>query len=1115
VSGVVYDASGNPAPFGGVGIANAGMFRDSFVGVDSTGHYQFTHVPLGRFTLQATDENFELFVTARSALISQDDSVVLNPTLPATGIVSGTVFDTDGVTPVANAPINIENLDSTGPEGFTYNFIRTDASGNYSFAGVPVGTIHITSADPVTRVASGTATGQLAANQNASINVVLGQGFDFFDTSFFTYNLDGTNGYRYDIECDGEISAGGRLDNTLSRGYSGAENLQFNGSNFTEFFPCISGAKTNQGGRELVFGPAGVSGLTVTRKVYSPENGGFTRYLEVLSNQSNQPVPVTPLIQSFLNTQGGITTQVAPADTGNTYAVTGTGICCTPLLGAIFAGPNAAVPVGDLLFPNQQRSVSYDWNMTVPPGASVILMHFEAQRDPTDLTGIQSQAQALVNLTDPDEFTGMTDDEKAQVVNFNLVNQTSIPGTAIVNVTALMRDGVSPLVGAEIAIKSGTSQRITGRTDSSGTLSIPNVPPGAFTVTAYQNGFVGEASGVVQTSDIGSTIFITINAGITGAIQGHVFAADGATPVAATQVEVLDVSTGIQLALGGTDSNGFYKFNGISAGPQGFKVRATSILNPAILAEQTGSFAANGDLVTIDLIMPLSVVTGTVSYSDGTVAPFPTVVISQTDASGNVTTFLPTTDANGGFGIVGLPLGSFTLSAQDPNSGITSTSTFTLATVTQPEVLNVVLLSGVVTGIVRDNNGNPAPFAQVALASTGISFNLFSNTDSLGAYKFTRVPLGPFTVQAFLGVNGTLANGDGALLTDGQVAIVDITMPATGTVFGSVFAADGLTPVANPFVALVSLDSFGPEGNFSRQTFADSLGNYQINGVQVGTVQVAATDFTTASAGVASGVLTSDTPLNLNITFGNAISFQQVGVVNLDGADGFRYDISCDGELNDGGTVSRQYNDAYDGMYQATLSGPNFVRQFPCLNAGTMDSSGRQFILGPVALHNLQVTRKIFSPAAGGFARYLEEIQNPGTSPVVVSMTISGNLGSDNSTRIVVAPSQTNFTYAVTDQNGICCDPLLAHVFAGASSTLAAPTVQFIPTNDNVSYRWDNVTIPAGQTAILMHFAVQRPPSDLTGTKSQAASLVNLTDPNALVGMSAAEKAAVANFVIP
>ena len=34
--------------------------------------------------------------------------------------------------------------------------------------------------------------------------------------------------------------------------------------------------------------------------------------------------------------------------------------------------------------------------------------------------------------------------------------------------------------------------------------------------------------------------------------------------------------------------------------------------------------------------------------------------------------------------------------------------------------------------------------------------------------------------------------------------------------------------------------------------------------------------------------------------------------------------------------------------------------------------------------------------------RYLEEIQDPGLSPVVVSVTISGNLGFDNNTRIVV-----------------------------------------------------------------------------------------------------------------
>jgi len=115
----------------------------------------------------------------------------------------------------------------------------------------------------------------------------------------------------------------------------------------------------------------------------------------------------------------------------------------------------------------------------------------------------------------------------------------------------------------------------------------------------------------------------------------------------------------------------------------------------------------------------------------------------------------------------------------------------------------------------------------------------------------------------------------------------------------------------------------------------------------------------------------------------------------------------------------------------------------------------------------------------------------------------------------VVAPSATSFTYAVTDQSGICCDPLLAHVFGGASPRVPVSALQFTNNNDNIFYRWDSLTIQPGQTVILMHFAVQRDPADLTGTKAQAASLSNLTDPNALTGMTASEKAAVLNFNIP
>ena len=47
-------------------------------------------------------------------------------------------------------------------------------------------------------------------------------------------------------------------------------------------------------------------------------------------------------------------------------------------------------------------------------------MHFAVQRDPADIAGAEAQAQALVNLTDPNALAGMTPAEKALVVNFKV-----------------------------------------------------------------------------------------------------------------------------------------------------------------------------------------------------------------------------------------------------------------------------------------------------------------------------------------------------------------------------------------------------------------------------------------------------------------------------------------------------------------------------------------------------------------------------------------------------------------------------------------------------------------------------------------------------------------------
>jgi hypothetical protein len=88
-------------------------------------------------------------------------------------------------------------------------------------------------------------------------------------------------------------------------------------------------------------------------------------------------------------------------------------------------------------------------------------------------------------------------------------------------------------------------------------------------------------------------------------------------------------------------------------------------------------------------------------------------------------------------------------------------------------------------------------------------------------------------------------------------------------------------------------------------------------------------------------------------------------------------------------------------------------------------------------------------------------------------------------------------------------------VFGGPAATVAVTDVQFTTHNDDVFYGW-NVTVPANGTVILMHFAVQRGYTDGgTAAGAQAQTLVDLSDPHALDGMSDTERGAVVNFHVP
>ena len=114
----------------------------------------------------------------------------------------------------------------------------------------------------------------------------------------------------------------------------------------------------------------------------------------------------------------------------------------------------------------------------------------------------------------------------------------------------------------------------------------------------------------------------------------------------------------------------------------------------------------------------------------------------------------------------------------------------------------------------------------------------------------------------------------------------------------------------------------------------------------------------------------------------------------VDGA-GFVWDIQRDGQISDG------TNDAYDGGLDLELDGASF----PSVDQanGTVGSRGRELELGPVAVGDLQVTRRIYVPDAEGaaFARFLEIIENPTGNDIETTVRLDTNLGSDGGTVLV------------------------------------------------------------------------------------------------------------------
>jgi hypothetical protein len=366
--------------------------------------------------VQAQDPSLNIFASGSTALSANALVGSVNITLPPTGTVQGRAVATDGGTGLTNGDITVQSFTSSGPLGIFESFSNADLAGNYLIAGVPLGGVRSIAADSTNTNSVGLTDGALTSTGPAVLDIQLGNAIRIADA----FNLDGTDGFRYDIGCDGGLISGGTVDGRLYGSYFGAGAYLANFNSVVQF-PCISIAARDLGGRELILGPVSTASLTVQRRVFVPSAGKFARILDSVSNSSTVSIP--------MNIRVGLTTEATrlladPAQNGNTYAIfDNDGACCVPVVGTVIGGGSTAATLASNVSAtpgDTGSSLSYSWQMTIPPGQTITFMHFSVQRDFTDTSGASAQVLSLVNSSDPDMLAGMSDADKSQVQNFTL-----------------------------------------------------------------------------------------------------------------------------------------------------------------------------------------------------------------------------------------------------------------------------------------------------------------------------------------------------------------------------------------------------------------------------------------------------------------------------------------------------------------------------------------------------------------------------------------------------------------------------------------------------------------------------------------------------------------------
>jgi len=203
------------------------------------------------------------------------------------------------------------------------------------------------------------------------------------------------------------------------------------------------------------------------------------------------------------------------------------------------------------------------------------------------------------------------------------------------------------------------------------------------------------------------------------------------------------------------------------------------------------------------------------------------------------------------------------------------------------------------------------------------------------------------------------------------------------------------------------------------------------------------------------------------------------------------------------------------------------------------EESGRELVFPTKTVDGLEVQRKVYVSATGlPGARILNLVRNPGAAPRTTSVQVgdtvdgdglySGDLGSDDDTTVRSSSSgdaalTAADRWAVTSDHspgGTNGDLSLAYVLDGRGAGDRADFAALVG-DDDLAWRWENVTVPAGGTVAYLSYAIQQGVAGSDGAAedeaARRAALAYDANPQTQVfaGMTDQEIAAVRNWPRP